>query len=372
MKKIFVIFFAAVVCFVIPCAGRVYKYYEPGDPRNRLIDKIDSIIIGKMTEYNLPGLAVGVIKGDSIIYSKGYGIKSINHEGNITKSSNFHTASISKIFTALATMKLVGLEKLTLDDKLVDVVPELRYKDSRVEKVTIKQLLNHTSGIPDLAGYNWKQNNQTDASRKEFIKKLHLKLKFDPSTKFLYSNLAYDILGYAIEKRSGMLFEDFVKQNVLLPGGMMNSDFRYFVIPDSLNVSPHSKDFLTKTIRENKTYPYTIEHAPSSTLNSSALELSSWMITFLRELDNDRSGLYQLMISKSTNVNSHIGLGFQLYSLFDENAIGHFGGDKGFRSYLVMIPEKKIGVVVLGNCDFNEDFRQEIAHPILKLMVATE
>ena len=65
----------------------------------------------------------------------------------------------------------------------------------------------------------------------------------------------------------------------------------------------------------------------------------------------------------------YIGLGFQLSNLNKEKTVGHYGGDKGYRSYLIMIPEKKIGLVLLANCDYNEDFRQEILHPIVKQML---
>ena len=75
------------------------------------------------------------------------------------------------------------------------------------------------------------------------------------------------------------------------------------------------------------------------------------------------------MLEPSTDAYPHIGLGFQLYDLNGIKAVGHFGGDKGFRSFLMMIPEQQIGLVVLGNCDYNEDFRQEILIPIAKMML---
>jgi len=69
---------------------------------------------------------------------------------------------------------------------------------------------------------------------------------------------------------------------------------------------------------------------------------------------------------------SNVGLGFQQYHFESKHAIGHYGGDKGFRGFLMMIPEDNVGLVVLGNCDYNEDFRQEIIHPIAKLMLTMQ
>ncbi|PCI00026.1 MAG: hypothetical protein COB81_09715 [Flavobacteriaceae bacterium] len=77
------------------------------------------------------------------------------------------------------------------------------------------------------------------------------------------------------------------------------------------------------------------------------------------------------MISPSFKANPYIGFGFQLGDINSKKTIGHYGGDRGFRSYLLMIPSEKIGLVLLANCDYDEDFRQEIIHPIAKLMLAT-
>jgi CubicO group peptidase (beta-lactamase class C family) len=181
--------------------------------------------------------------------------------------------------------------------------------------------------------------------------------------------LGYDVLGLVIEKVAGQSFEDYVKHNILNPAGMTKSDFRYFNIADSLKTSPHSKNRITKQVYELSVYPYTREHAPSSTLNSSVSDLSGWMLSFMDKLSTEKSPfILRAMTEPSTDLNSHIGLGFQLYTIEGMPAIGHFGGDTGFRSYLVMFPREDIGVVVLINCDYNEDVRQEIVHPIVKLI----
>jgi len=153
---------------------------------------------------------------------------------------------------------------------------------------------------------------------------------------------------------------------------MSNSDFRYFKIADSIKTSPHSKKVISKKIYERKIYPYTREQAPSSTLNSSANDLSKWMISFLKSsnsLSTEKS--FKSISEPSFQPYPYIGLGFQLSKLNKEKTIGHYGGDKGYRSYLIMVPEKRIGLVLLANCDYDEDFRQEILHPIVKLMLTT-
>lgn len=370
MKKIFSILVILLLLVFQSCSTKSFKQnIKANTPIVDFYDKVDSIVINKMNAYDIPGLSVGLVRNDSILYSKGYGVKSVEKGDPVTGGSIFHTASISKLFTAVAIMNLVENKVITIDDKLVETLPELKFDDKRVENITIKTLLNHTSGIPDISNYHWDNNNQSDTSLKEYVLGLNLKLDSDPSAEYQYSNLAYDILGYVIEKVSGATFDDFLKENILNKSGMYSSDFRYFKIHDSLKTVPHSKRWVAKNIYERKTYPYTREHAPSSTLNSSSKDLSKWMISFFQTL-NDSENVHQSMIKASFNANPYIGLGFQLNTINSKKVIGHYGGDKGFRSYLIMMPEEKIGLVLLANCDYDEDFRQEIIHPIAELMLA--
>lgn len=336
------------------------------------LQDVDSIVIHKMNSYNIPGLAIGIVKNDSIVTCKGFGVKNIKTKNLVTPNSIFHSASISKLFTAEAIVQLIERNHLSLNDKLIDVLPELKYDDKRVEKIRLRNILNHTSGIPDLSNYHWSNNNQAIESLQNYINNLNLELEFEPETSYLYSNLGYDILGRIIEKIAKVSFEVYVKDNILNKANMHNSDFRYFKILDSLKTQPHTKSWITKNVYTRKTYPYTREHAASSTLNSSALDLSNWMMYYLKKIKNSTpNSPYLKMIEPSFDKYPYIGLSFQLSSIQQKKMIGHYGGDKGFRSYLIMIPDENMGLVLLANCDYDEDFRQEILHPIANLMLTT-
>ncbi len=358
--------------FLLSCNQNSFKQkIEVASSTINFDQQIDSIVINKMNQYNIPGISIGIIRNDSIIYTKGFGVKNIETDELVTENSIFHTASISKLFTAIAIVQLEQKKLLNLDDKLVKLVPGLHFKDERVKEISIQNLLNHTSGLPDIGNYHWSNNHQSKNSLEEHILDLNLKLESEPNTTYYYSNLGYDVLGYIIEKVSGLTFEDYIKINILNKSDMHDSDFRFFKIPDSLKTSPHTKSWLTGNIKVRGIYPYTREHAPSSTLNASAKELSKWMISFLQTInDTDPEFYYNMMLKPSVDSYPHIGLGFQLSNFNFKKTVGHYGGDKGFRSYLMMIPEEKIGLVVLGNCDYQEDFRQEIIHPIAKIMLA--
>ena len=323
-----------------------------------------------MEAYDIPGLSVDLVAGGKVIYAKGHGVRNIETQSPVTANSIFHTASVSKLFTALAIMELMADGKLALSDKVTQVVPKLKYKDDRLNSVTIQQLLDHTSGLPDVGNYHWDYAYEADSSLRLYFENRRLKTYSEPGTKFRYSNLGYDLLGLVVEQVANRSFEDFVKERILSPAGVEASDFRYFVVPDSLRTSPHTWSKASNGPKLRKVYPYNREHAPSSTLNASAAELGLWMVHFLNQLDtSERKDFYQQMLQPSTDLNNHMGLGFQLGKIKTFTKAGHYGGDRGFRSYLFLVPEKQLGLVLLANCDFNEDFRQEILHPIAELMI---
>ena len=368
MKIVIHLLFALIL--LQACAKQTYvQNIQVLTPSYYATTPVDSIVAHNMNKYNIPGLALGLVKDGSIIYAKGYGVRDINTKKTVFGVTTFHTASISKLFTATAIMELVAQNKIRLEDKLVDILPEIKYKDDRVKQITIKNILNHSAGLPDVNNYHWKKNNQANNSLVEYVRNLNLSLISSPSAEYHYSNLGYNILGLVIEKVSQLSFEDYVKENLLEKSGMQESDFRYFEIDKTLKTSPHSKNRITKKIYTRKTYPYTREHAASSTLNASAKELSKWMIYFLETL-NEPDNKYSAMTIPSFEPYPYIGLGFQLSQIDGHKTIGHYGGDKGYRSYLLMMPDKDIGLVLLANCDYDEDFRQEILHPISRWLLA--
>jgi CubicO group peptidase (beta-lactamase class C family) len=339
---------------------------------NTLKTKIDSIVTSTMNKYDIPGLAIGIVRGDSIYYTAGYGVRDVASNEPVTDSSVFHTASVSKLFTAMAVMKLINENQFTLETRVADLIPEIHYDDERFKFITIKQLLNHTSGLPDVSNYHWGRQNKSESALENYItEKKNTHLKTTPGASFYYSNMGYNLLGYIVQKKSKVSFEDYVKTNVLNPAKMYTSDFRYYNIPEHLRTSPHSRKWLTKRIYKLDVYPYTREHAPSSTLNSSAKELSCWMLYFLQlcRSEEEENKCYREMITPSLQQDRYIGLGFQLDKLEGNKTAGHYGGDKGFRSLIMLLPEKNIGLVVLGNCDYDEDYRQEILHSIARLLL---
>ena len=154
---------------------------------------------------------------------------------------------------------------------------------------------------------------------------------------------------------SGMPFEEYIKRHILDPLGMMNSSFIYPEIPQELRTSPH---VLNEKPVVSKVYPYNRRHAPSSTLNSSVMEMTRWTRANLNrgKFDGQRilkETSYDILWTNSvdSSAEARVGLSWFLDDYKGNPTINHGGGDTGYRSYITLLPEKKIAVIIAANYD---------------------
>lgn len=325
---------------------------------------VDSIVAEQKEKHSIPGLAIGIVAADSLLLTKGYGIRSVESRLPVTKNSVFHTASITKLFTAEAVMLLVNEGKIELSDKIVQVAPMLRYDDPSFKSVTIEHLLRHTSGLADVQNYRWGKVAPGPTALQDYFEDLELALVAKPGSKVKYCNRAYDLLGYLLEIVSGQQFDLYLQSSIFQPLGMKNSDTRAFMIAESLATEPHSKKKVGSGMKTLGTYPYNPQHAPSSTLNSSVYDLAIWMDHFFNNLSDPESYFTGMIADTEPHP-----IGFQYYTMDDFTGYGHFGGDRGFRSFMLLVPEYKLGIVLLGNSDYSDDYRQEIVLPIARYLI---
>jgi len=330
--------------------------------------RIDSLVKANQKKYSIPGLSIAVVSHDKTLYQKSFGVKNINTTQAVDENTVFHTASLSKLFTAQAVMDLIDKDSFLLDDKIIALLPDFEMSDPRYVDITVKHLLTHTSGMPDITNYHWADDrNDPDALKKYFLSLSSVKLNSEPGKTFEYSSMDYDVLGYLIERITRTPFSEYMKLNILEPFGMTRSNFDYFKTDSALRCSPHTRGIIFKIVHTRKTYPYNPAHAPSSTLNSTSNELALWMKGLLNILHtgenqgNLRASTFHAMLKPTENF-SFVGLGWFIGERFGIKTYYHFGGDRGFRSYLILIPEYDLGLVLLANCDYGEDFRQEILH----------
>ena len=117
--------------------------------------EIDRFLADEVRSQGIPGLSVAVVHNGSVVYKGAHGVATVGDARPLSPENVFHLASVSKPFTATAVMQLVEQGTLALDDKLVEHLPYFKLADSRYQELTILQLLNHTSGLPDVIDYEW-------------------------------------------------------------------------------------------------------------------------------------------------------------------------------------------------------------------------
>jgi CubicO group peptidase (beta-lactamase class C family) len=195
----------------------------PQSPDTALSSRIDSVFSGQV-QPGEPGLAVLVQKDGSICFAKGYGVRQLHSVDKIDPQTNFRLASVTKQFTAMAIMLLVHDGKLRYDEHLTDVFPDF---PAYGRPITIRNLLNHTSGLPDYeelmevqeknGGTKWTPEHQIHDEEVLALLKAQPVGKFTPGTSWEYSNSGYVVLGLIVAKVSGMPYREFLQRRIFAP-----------------------------------------------------------------------------------------------------------------------------------------------------------
>lgn len=324
-----------------------------------LDSQLNSLCAQVQTAFDLPGLAVGVVQDGQVAYTGAWGVRSIATQEPVTPQSLFHMASVSKLFVATAVMQLWEQGLVELDAPVVRYLPYFTLADERHTAITVGQMLSHTAGMPDVEDYHWDQPEYDAGAAERFVRSLHDRQMIgDPGDHFAYSNMAFEVLGDLIAKVSGQSFEDYVQEHVLEPLGMTSSTFLKEEVSPALATSPHLR---TPRLAVSDIYPYHRAHAPSSTLHSSAEEMCTWGLAHLnRGTIHGRQILapatYDLLWRPHAPIlrddepsGEEIGLGWFLREHRELRTVSHGGGDVGYNTYLTMVPEKGVAVVVLVN-----------------------
>ncbi|HTF63266.1 MAG TPA: serine hydrolase domain-containing protein, partial [Edaphobacter sp.] len=300
-----------------------------------------------------------VVKDGKTLIDQGYG--SADLEWNIPNdpSTKFRLGSITKQFTAASILLLQERGKLNIDDPISKYMPDA---PAAWSKVTIYNVLTHTSGIPSFTSFpdyrstEWKDTNPT-----ELVARFRDKpLEFEPGTKFNYSNSGYVLLGYLIEKISGQTYADFLQQNIFTPLGMKDTG-----IDPNAAILPHRAQGYAQS-------PKGMVHAGyiSMTVPFSAGDLYSTTGDLLKW----EQGLFGGKILKpdsltkmTTAFKSGYGCGLFLRTIEGHKLITHSGGIEGFNASLNYYPDDKLTVIVLGN--LNGGAPDQIASSIGKLAI---
>ena len=324
----------------------------------------DATVARAMATFKVPGLAVAVVKNDSVIFAKGYGVRALGAPEPVTPHSLFAVGSTSKAFTVAVLQQLEQEGKLRLDDPATQYLPSLQLYDPYVTReLTVRDLVTHRSGLPT-ANAVW---YGTPYSREEILRRLRYR---KPSASFRstwqYQNEMFLAAGQVIAAVDGRSWDDAVKARLFTPLGMRASGTSVRELATMPDVAqPHlERDGTVRRI------PYrNIDNiAPAGSINSSVHDMAQWIRFQLakgkwdgRQLLNeaafdDARRPYMAMpsspFSELTAPGAQLvsyGMAWMLYGWNGRTIVEHSGGIDGMTAEVALVPEERLGLVILAN-----------------------
>ncbi|MFA6275165.1 MAG: serine hydrolase [Pedobacter sp.] len=326
--------------------------------------QIDSVAEKTLSTFNVPGIAVAVIKDGKVIHAKGYGVRSIKTNLKVDENTLFGVASNTKAFTAAALGMLVDEKKLTWDTKVIDVIPEFKMYDPYVtSEFTVRDLLTHRSGLGLGAGdlMIWPDSSTVD--KKQLIHNLrYLKPVSSFRTKYDYDNLMYIVAGDIVARVSGMTYEDFIESRIIKPLGMSKTAASWYRLKDKSNVIDGHAPYEDKLLPVGLSFGEIANSAGG--IYSSVTDMSKWVIAMInggKYGDNLDKKLFSPAVARelwtpqtiiaggNPSSFSSYGLGWFLSSVNGKFQATHTGGLSGIVTQVTILPELKLGIIVLTN-----------------------
>ena len=256
--------------------------------------KIEALVKEIMAKGKVPGAAVGIVKDGELVYASGFGVGKLGSDEPVTPDSVFPMGSVAKTPMAVAIMQLVADGKIDLDAPVTKYLPYFTLADPDAGAITIRQLLSHTSGLPDtidwLAEYQDKNKRIDEGALDDYVRSLSKEsLLFRPGKDWAYSSTGFDILGDVVAKVSGQKFEDYVQDHVLTPLGLEDSSYLLSDVDPAKLVAPHMYDE-NGNAKTLDFYPYSRTHAPSGAFYSSVNDMARFAVANLNhgELNGTR------------------------------------------------------------------------------------
>ena len=355
----------------------------------------------QLTDHGNPsGLNFTVVKNGEIVYNKAFGLADGPNEVPTRLDTVYHWWSITKIFTAVSILQLEEQGLLHLDDAVVDYLPffEVQYPSKNSTPITIRHLLNHSSGLSDNvpAVVGWMHyENEPGKNQTAFLQEVfpnYAKLNFEPGEKSVYTNVGYMVLGSIIEQVSGESYEDYVRHHILQPLQMNQTDFIYTdEMKSHAAVGMHPLfeiqsvflpffygDRMNGLVREVKGgtiwfHRVLADSNPPTGLIGPASDMARFEIAFLNggTLDGARilspesvtaMATESWITAKSRQMDQRIqGLGWHVCGT-QQICLQHSGGGPGFGSAMRLIPDRQIGFVLLANSTtINQDKIMDLA-----------
>lgn len=331
----------------------------------KAIKEIDSLLTATYPEQ-IPGAAFLLMIEDSIELAKGYGIADMDDMTPITENTFFNIASVSKQFSAVALFILAQEKKLSLDDTVCKWFPE--FESQLLNKITLRHLLSHSSGIPDARDRSNRKFVTTaiDTESYAYISRLE-SLNFEPGSSYEYMNPTYQLMYTIIERASGLTFDEFMRKMIFDKAGM--NEAQYFEAQKDIPRMAHG--YLYSNSEEKyQEYDYGEESffatKADGGLYTSIIEFSNWEKALRTNSLVDATYLKEAF-TPHVKINetpfTHYGYGWFIEDIPGfPRKIYHTGDNGGFQIYAGRYPESKILYLIFANR--NDEDREKIAHQI--------
>jgi CubicO group peptidase (beta-lactamase class C family) len=340
---------------------------------------LDDFVQSSMKDWKVPGVSIAIVRDQSVVYMKGFGVRDIRNGKPVTTDTLFDIGSCTKAFTTAAIAMLVDEGKMQWDGKVGTYIPFFHLEDPLAdENVTIRDLLTHRTGVPptDLLWYG------SDTSRQEVIRNLaHVTPSAGFRARFQYQNGMYVAAGYAAGQVAGSTWDDLVRTRIFAPLGMTKADTSAIDAQKSPDyATPHDSnpDGSVKAISWQN-----IDNAgPAGSINSSARDMAKWLILQLNDGAYEGKQLIsnknmremqaaQMVISLEGEIPTiffpdstqlSYGLGWFIQQYREHQLVLHAGDIDGFSTMVVLIPEMRTAYFVVIN--LGSSYRQALSYYI--------
>lgn len=339
MKIILSTIFVFLICFAASAFGQSQK--------------IDAFVREQMTANHIPGLSLAVVRDGKVVLAKGYGMANLELSAPVTEKTAFAIYSITKTFTGVATMMLVEEGKIALEDPISKHLAGL---PAALNRVTIRHLLTHTSGIKEFCAVPSKPCDvSSDFTQAEVIKLVaSYPLDFPSGERWEYGNTGYFLLGMLIEKVSGKSYEQFLRERIFAPLEMRDTRLENYteLIPNRANGYTWKNGGYRNALRVSPTLTFSPAGLVSTVLDLAKYDAALYTEKLLKKRTLDEMWTKAKLNNGETVEN---GLGFGLTPYQGRRRVGHSGGHTGFSTTMTRLVDEKVTVIVLTNSD-NEGY----------------
>jgi CubicO group peptidase (beta-lactamase class C family) len=313
---------------------------------------IEKTIEAKRAELGVPGVAVAIVKDDKAVFQKGFGLRDVERNLPVTADTLFAIGSCSKAFTAMAVVISQDEGKLSLDDSPKKHLPYFKLQDPEADaKITVRDLLHHSSGLDrtDIAWYTGALNRE-EAIKVAGLAKPTAKFR----EKFLYQNNMYSAAGEVVGRANKTTWEGYIAERFFKPLGMKSSDMS---VKQMVKAADHATGYSLEDKKTEKAMLRDLTNiAPAGAINSNVKDMSQWARLMLgggvfegKRFVSEKGFAEIVKKQISAFGDAGYGLGWLLNKWEGHQVVSHGGGIDGFNSLVTLMPDQKLGIIILTN-----------------------